>query len=222
MNNILFFLSKIVSLGMSLSVSVPLERGVTRSKTSLYVCQRVTYPQNLIQQGFEDDTQGMSTEGGSVSPQIVSPGVSLISARAVILTTTGQFFHSRNKMMSYADSLARLAVQSSRKKKNHEACLPLPQKELGSFDVPDPCEEAERDYQDALDKFKAALKKMPEWLAWEKARKEWTHLFDLEGARIRNEALKTYTEACNVLPEWQTYFEAFKRRDDVVRMGIRT
>jgi hypothetical protein len=77
-------------------------------------------------------------------------------------------------------------------------------------------------YQDTLSAFKKALETMPEYLSHEQARVQWKDLHNLEHARIRNEALKTYTAACQELPEWQTYFAALKRRYEVVNLGIMT
>jgi hypothetical protein len=106
----------------------------------------------------------------------------------------------------------------SRKKKVSSTEKSLPgNTKLRSFDLR---QEVETVYQEALTHFKSALETMPEWLDWEKARKQWTDLHDKESARIRHEALKAYTKACEELPEWQAYFAALKRRDDVMRWGI--
>ena len=106
----------------------------------------------------------------------------------------------------------------NRKKKNGSAENGLPvNTKLRSFDRR---QEVETAYQDALAKFKMALQTMPEWLAWENARNQWKDLHNLEHARIRNEALEVYTNACNDLPEWQAYYAALKRKYQVVNCGM--
>ena len=106
----------------------------------------------------------------------------------------------------------------SRKKKvrTGETSLPVNTK-LRSFDLRQQVETA---YQEALTTFRKALKTMPEYQAWESARKQWTDLYNKEHARIRNEALEAYTKACHELPEWQAYFAALKRRYEVVNCGM--
>ena len=75
-------------------------------------------------------------------------------------------------------------------------------------------------YQKTLSAFKKALETMPEYLSYEQARVQWKDLHNIEHARIRNEALKIYTAACQELPEWQAYFAALKRRYEVVNLGM--
>ena len=61
--------------------------------------------------------------------------------------------------------------------------------------------------EQARQKFNIARDSMPEWIAYEKAKREWINLNDAEKRKAYDKALNEYSFACERLLEWQTYCE---------------
>jgi hypothetical protein len=123
----------------------------------------------------------------------------------------------RESMHTFAD-MEKALENFIAKMKEEKSCEM--KKNFSSSSTPFLTIETEEAAKTTVTNFINARETLPEYLAYEQARAQWKDLHNPEHFRIRNEALKTYTEACKKLPEWQSYFTALKKRDAIVRLGI--
>ena len=67
-------------------------------------------------------------------------------------------------------------------------------------------------YEEAYHCFVNARDRMPEWAAYEEARRVWHEVGDVKSQQVWADASRTYHLACSILPEWQAYFAMVKQR----------
>lgn len=110
--------------------------------------------------------------------------------------------------MNYSERLARLA----------EVPAPLQTQSRHTLSVAfDLRQGIERDYQNAYDKFRTVRESMPEWGAYEKAKRNLWDGNILGALKVRDAYSVTqeaYTEAVRKLPEWKAYWQFYKQKSD--------